>query len=217
MNLDSKYRILCYGDSNTWGTDPQKNSRRFGLQTRWAGILQQELGSEFDVLEDGIPGRTLLTYEAEPNQLVTKSGLATFLNSVYAQLPLDLIVIALGVNDLRTHRTASMMELWKGYFKYGLLLNELVQSIGFSLPEIVYLFPVKPIEALQNYTWKGCEMKIDQLRQILHSSSSEVQGRFLDLNDVIKVSQYDGLHFDTETHTIIGEQLAVHLSKKMQK
>lgn len=51
--------ILCYGDSNTWGWNP-KDASRFTREERWTGLLMQELGEEFYVIEEGLNGRTTI-------------------------------------------------------------------------------------------------------------------------------------------------------------
>ena len=45
--------ILCYGDSNTWGWNPISESR-FDKDVRWPGILQQELGEDYEVISEGL-------------------------------------------------------------------------------------------------------------------------------------------------------------------
>ena len=44
--------ILCFGDSNTWGYKPDKTGR-FDEKTRWTGLLQQKLGPEYHIIEEG--------------------------------------------------------------------------------------------------------------------------------------------------------------------
>ena len=57
-------RILCYGDSNTWGYDPVETgtegsaAARFPEDVRWTGVLQRQLGPGYRVLEEGLNGRT---------------------------------------------------------------------------------------------------------------------------------------------------------------
>ena len=45
--------ILCFGDSNTWGYKPDKTGR-FDEKTRWTGLLQQKLGPEYHIIEEGL-------------------------------------------------------------------------------------------------------------------------------------------------------------------
>src|SRR4051812_47190196 len=61
-------RILCFGDSNTHGTpadDP--DYARLPADRRWTGILQSTLGEGFEVVEEGLNGRTTdRDYEDRP-------------------------------------------------------------------------------------------------------------------------------------------------------
>ena len=52
-------RVLCFGDSNTYGApadDP--DYVRLGPDVRWTGRLQGLLGDGYDVIEEGLNGRT---------------------------------------------------------------------------------------------------------------------------------------------------------------
>ena len=49
--------IICYGDSNTFGYNP-KNSSRYDENARWTAILQKNLDSEYEVINEGMPNRT---------------------------------------------------------------------------------------------------------------------------------------------------------------
>lgn len=44
--------ILCFGDSNTFGTNPKGG--RHSWNTRWPGRLQVLLGPEYYVIEEGM-------------------------------------------------------------------------------------------------------------------------------------------------------------------
>ena len=52
-----KKRVLCFGDSNTWGAVPEDGSR-YPEDVRWTGVLQRELGEGYQVIEEGYNGRT---------------------------------------------------------------------------------------------------------------------------------------------------------------
>ncbi|MBS7614601.1 hypothetical protein KEJ18_02550 [Candidatus Bathyarchaeota archaeon] len=51
------FEVLCYGDSNTCGADPQTGGR-FSIDERWPGVLQKALGEDYHVIEEGLGGRT---------------------------------------------------------------------------------------------------------------------------------------------------------------
>ena len=66
--------ILCYGDSNTYGYNPVTGGR-WPEDIRWTGRLQQLLGDEYKVIEEGCNGRTTM-YKAPGEGW--KSGLPEF-------------------------------------------------------------------------------------------------------------------------------------------
>ena len=53
-------RTLAYGDSNTWGFDPETwgyapmTLERYPEDIRWTGLLQKALGKDALVLEEGL-------------------------------------------------------------------------------------------------------------------------------------------------------------------
>ena len=49
-------KILCYGDSNTFGFNPE-NGKRLDENSRWSGILKSEL-KNFEIIEQGLNNRT---------------------------------------------------------------------------------------------------------------------------------------------------------------
>lgn len=53
-------RILCYGDSNTWGYISGSDHQRYGNNERWTKILAKLLGNSFEVIEEGLNSRTLI-------------------------------------------------------------------------------------------------------------------------------------------------------------
>ena len=98
-------KILCYGDSNTWGYDPRKTTpevmARYEDTVRWTGRLEMELGKDYRVIEAGYCGRT--TVFDDP--LVSHCNGFSFLEPVFnASYPIDWCVIMLGTNELKKVR-----------------------------------------------------------------------------------------------------------------
>ena len=89
-------RILCYGDSITWGCDPE-TGKRFDEQTRYPRVLGTLLGTAYDVIEEGCGGRTTV-YDTGVDHYV--NGRAYLYPCLESHQPLDLIVLMLGSNDL---------------------------------------------------------------------------------------------------------------------
>lgn len=106
-------RVLVYGDSNTWGWVPTESgfpTTRFPLSQRFSGVMQRELGSGFEVIENGLNNRTTNLDYPTPIGIVSGeafNGAKTLPGLLAAYAPVDLVVILLGTNDLKApfHRT----------------------------------------------------------------------------------------------------------------
>ena len=67
-------RILCIGDSNTWGYIPG-SGERYEKNVRWTGKLAQMLGENYEVIEEGMNGRTTaFTDKIEPRSEERRVG-----------------------------------------------------------------------------------------------------------------------------------------------
>jgi len=89
--------ILCFGDSNTWGYIPGSDGERFPRADRWPVRLQAALGAEYEVVAEGLNGRTA-TMDSPVAE--GRNGLTYLLPCLHSHAPLDLVVIYLGTNDL---------------------------------------------------------------------------------------------------------------------
>ena len=84
-------RILCFGDSNTYGFDPRGFfGGRYGEDCRWPEVLGALSGH--DVINEGQNGRTVPRRERD---------VALFCDTLKNSAP-DLLIIMLGTNDLLT-------------------------------------------------------------------------------------------------------------------
>ena len=50
--------ILCFGDSITWGYNPEDGSR-FPREARWPRVLEAALDGRAHVIEEGLSARTV--------------------------------------------------------------------------------------------------------------------------------------------------------------
>lgn len=97
MGFYGKKRILCFGDSNTWGYTPGTGDR-YSADVRWPGVLQNILGDDYCVIEDGLNGRTSVF----PDPFYCyRNGIEALGPALLANYPLDLVILALGTNDLQ--------------------------------------------------------------------------------------------------------------------
>ena len=104
-----KKRLLCYGDSNTWGYIPG-SAGRYTFNQRWPGVLQNELVGRARVFEDGLSGRTTIYDDPFEKNL---NGEKHLLAALKRCTPLDLVILMLGTNDLKSYFLCRQVTLQK--------------------------------------------------------------------------------------------------------
>ena len=109
--MAEKRRILCYGDSLTWGWVPMDNAvptRRYPYERRWTGVMAAELGDGYEIVEEALSGRTTAVDDPTDPRLNGASYLSSALAS---HLPLDLVILLVGTNDTKVHFHRSPFEI----------------------------------------------------------------------------------------------------------
>ena len=198
--------ILCYGDSNTWGYDANTKSR-FPHDVRWPGILRNELGQGYWVIEEGLNGRT--TVWDDPVEGEWKNGLRYLMPCLESHAPLDLVVIMLGTNDLKMRYSVPASDIANGLGR----LASLVLTSPFGLenhpPKLLLVAPPLPGK-LTDYAdmFTGSQEKSSRLG-FYYQQVAELFGcHFLDASQVIQSSDEDGIHFSPEEHRKLGLAVA---------
>jgi lysophospholipase L1-like esterase len=89
--------VLCFGDSNTWGYVPGSDGERFPRETRWPVRLAAALGGEWEVIAEGLNGRTA---SMDSPTADGRNGLTYLVPCLQSHMPVDILVIYLGTNDV---------------------------------------------------------------------------------------------------------------------
>ena len=103
-------RILCFGDSNTRGYIPNSNYLRFSENERFPKLLQKVLGEEFEVIEEGLNSRTLVSDDLRKNK-EGRNGSKYLIPCLDTHDPIDLVVLMLGTNELKEKYNHTTKEL----------------------------------------------------------------------------------------------------------
>ena len=83
-------KLLCFGDSNTYGYDPRSFfGERYDRNTRWTGLLEQE--TAWEIVNAGRNGREIPHTPRQRQQAVEEIGCYD---------GFDLLAVMLGGNDL---------------------------------------------------------------------------------------------------------------------
>ena len=132
-----KRRILCFGDSNTYGYDPRGG--RFDEDSRWTMRLAKQLGADYLVVEEGFNGRTCV-YD-DPIEGGYKSGAAYLPPCLMSHNPLDLIVIMLGINDTKRRFGLTPMTIGEGMMQLVRLTRLYAVDASGNPPKILIVSP----------------------------------------------------------------------------
>ena len=134
-------RILCYGDSNTWGFVPSSDRDRYPVSIRYPRVLASLLGDEYEVIEEGLPGRTVLLDNKIEN-VGNRNGSLVFGQLVYSHLPLDYVLIMLGTNDLKPPVKGRVKECVNALENIYLdMINKKLGGRMKDIPKIIIVAP----------------------------------------------------------------------------
>jgi len=202
--------ILCYGDSNTWGAVPQPqrgDGGRFAPDVRWPGVMRAALGAGYAVIEEGLNGRT--TCIDDPVEGARKNG-ATFLPvALETHYPLDLVIIKLGTNDLKTRFSMQAIDIGFGAGRLADIALRSPFGLGGNPPMVLLVSPA-PLAKLSWFAemFEGATEKSQRIAAEIEVNARERGAFFFDAGSVIRSSDGDGIHLDPDAHETLGKALA---------
>lgn len=207
--------VLCYGDSNTHGSKPDK-SGRYMVTERWPGILQDLLGGRYYIIEEGLGGRTTDLEHIDSTSKPNRNGLTYFKPCFESHIPLDFVIIMLGTNDLKTAYNRSPKEIAQALKQYPDFVRIHCESNGIKQPKIILVSPAhmdgnaskfigdqKPVSL---YNQESVQ-KSYQLAEEISKTAEETGCLFFDAAKVTSTGE-DGCHLDLESHNKLANGLA---------
>lgn len=179
--------LLCFGDSNTWGYIPGSDAGRFPRETRWPLRLARALGEDWDVIAEGLNGRTA-TMDSPVAE--GRNGLPYLVPCLHSHAPVDVVVIYLGTNDAGE--------------RYSLPAEDVAGAVGRL---------VKAARASESGPGGGPPLVLVVCPppfgpHVLGPSYAEVCDRLgcalLDLDGITVYSELDGIHLDDAGHAAVA-------------
>lgn len=208
-------RVLCFGDSNTWGDTPKKPGVRYSSQVRWPGRLQAYAGSSVQIIEEGLNGRT--TGLDDPNRL-GRNGLTYLGPCLESQNPLDLVILMLGINDLNKKylNTFSPTALEDRVRALIQLTKTLGKTASGQVPEILLVAQQLPRSAsifYDAFVYPELEERARLWGSIYYKLALQEQIHFVDLGSEVVSSPLDGIHLDPDQHEKIAKMIYRQISQ----
>lgn len=205
--------VLCYGDSNTHGTAPMAELAdlgRHGPAERWPGVLAAALGQGWQVIAEGLPGRT--TVYPDPVAGVHKNGIAVLPAVLESHRPIDVVVLMLGTNDLKQRFQAPPVEIAVSVERLVIAVKQSFCGPGEGAPALLLVAPPPILEAgCLAEIFAGGAAKSARLAGLLRAVAARQGVGFLDAGEVVASSPLDGVHFDAAEHDRLGRAVAAAL------
>jgi len=210
-----KKHIVCLGDSNTHGycADPKDcadGGIRFNESERWTRLLQEKLGEDFLVVEEGLSGRTTVFRDPLTEGLAALDYVTPCLKS---HEPVDLLIIMLGTNDTKDRfgvnaecialgmarlvKKAKDTDCWKDGRSNILVI---------APPAIGSEMLTSPIAGVMG---KDCVEKSRELAREYRIQCELLGVHFLDAGEAgCEFNQVDYMHLTRKGHGTLAEKLA---------
>jgi lysophospholipase L1-like esterase len=199
--------ILCFGDSNTWGFDPAFITapfpRRHPIGVRWTSLLAQDLGENFRVIEEGQNGRT--TVHEDPLN-VARNGKEYLPACLESHKPLDIVVMMLGTNDLKSYYNLPPGEIANGA---GILARMILSSNAGpdnKAPRLLLVCPPKIGDP------NGIA-RSTQLPRYYEALAAALGCAYLNSQEIVETSPVDGIHLDASEQP----KLAAAIARKIRE
>ncbi|WP_119395457.1 GDSL-type esterase/lipase family protein [Salinibius halmophilus] len=194
-------RVLCFGDSNTWGYCPKTGKR---YESPWPRILQN-LAPELDIYIDASPGRTTCLDGAHQEQI---NGLQD-LQSRWQRQQFDRVLVMLGTNDLQARFKSSVLEVVERLQRY-------VQWIGRERTVLVAPVAIQEV-GMFGQMFHGATSKSLQLAGAIESLAQQLGCGFIDANAFVASNGIDGVHWLPDDHEVFAQGVARYLQGYWQQ
>lgn len=204
----NKKRIVCYGDSNTWGYVAETDGR-LEDDDRWAQVLAGTLGDGCTVVEEGLCGRTTV-FDDPLNEGL--NGMAHLYTCLMSHSLIDLLILMLGTNDTKERFSATPKNIADGIVRLVEKARTAPVWRGGDKP-ILVIAPVIIGEGCRQSSVAGemgwtCVEKSRELPALFERCAALNDCAFLDCNAFCTVNPIDFMHLDRDSHRRLGRAVA---------
>ncbi|MEM1364536.1 MAG: GDSL-type esterase/lipase family protein [Pseudomonadota bacterium] len=208
----SEKAIIAYGDSLTWGFDPDPSGMRHPPHQRWPLVLEEGLGTGARVIEAGLSGRTTCH---DAGFLEYHNALSSLPLVLEQSLPVDLMIIMLGTNDLQAHIGASATNAARGVHrlihkaKAVVAEQRIMRYPDLAMPKFLIITPPDMIAAdagIRDYFGDQIPDQ-DELKAAYQNVALLADATVFHAGDHCQPSALDGVHLTGEETAKLGRAL----------
>lgn len=205
--MDNMKTVLCFGDSLTWGYDAE-NRGRHPYEDRWPSVLETALGESVTVIAEGLNGRTT----AYDDHLADcdRNGVSNLPTVLHSHMPLDLVIIMLGTNDMKPSVAGSAHAARAGIQRLVGLVRHHEYSFSYDAPDILIVSPPPLCETPIRSSRPCIAATIGEsqmLASLYRDLADDLGCGFFDAGSVAETTPVDGVHLTAENTRAIGRGL----------
>ena len=200
-------KTLCYGDSNTWGYISGTDHQRYNENQRWTKLLQKLLGNNFEIIEESLNSRTLL-FDDNSLGKEGRNGFTYLKPCLDTHDKIDIIILILGTNELKSELNNSVEDIVKMIDKYVQFIKNNKSQIDKTAPQII----ISGLPTVNDHTdycrannkYKGAADKSKELNVLYQ--------KYCKYNDITYVNnddlqtEVDGVHLTLEGHATLSKR-----------
>ncbi len=216
----AKKKVLVYGDSNVWGwigVPEAFPSTRYDDADRWAGVMAAQLGGDYDVAVDGLTVRaTNLDDSMDWNAIKADmfNGAKLLPAAIAREMPVDLLIILLGTNDLKADTNRSAEDIANAIIEVAQVAQGCAGGVAYhyEAPQVLVISPA-PLNDMPHADFAGMfdggKAKSEALGAALKSAADAAGIVSFDAGALVgNVTGADGLHLSKDQHSKLGHAIA---------
>lgn len=198
--------ILAFGDSLTFGANAETGIRH-AFEDRWPTLLEQGLGGAARVIAEGLGGRT--TVFDDFSSVADRNGARVLPTLLDTHKPLDLVVIFLGTNDLKSYINGTAFGAAMGVKRLVEIIRQHPYG-SYAVPGVVIVAPPLTVETKHPdlhpmFAPQAGEAKL--FDGFYSRIARELGAGYFNAASVAVASPIDGVHLDAANTRAIGEGL----------
>jgi lysophospholipase L1-like esterase len=207
------FTVLCFGDSNTFG-QPDEGRGRLPSDARWTGKLQQILGTDYAIIEEGLGGRTTDLDDPDRDD---RNGRKYFQPCLRSHSPLDMVVVMLGNNDLKTKFGRGIEEVGAALEGYIDNIEATAWTRSGGVPTVLLVSPIHLDDSQPAFREESSEYDAESVRKsrdlgaAIHRVAERRGALFVDAASVARPG-LDGVHLSYDSHERLSKLIAQTIS-----
>ena len=194
--MNNPKRVLCFGDSKTFGYDPRGAlGGRYPEAALWTTMLRSD---HLDIINEGQNGRTIPKFAWEKSEA---------LQIMKAHAPVDLVIVMLGTNDIIVHWDFKAADV-------AACMESFLADIQAAFPDTKILLIAPPaIESGQFQMEPRLLVESQKFGDCYRAVADRLRIAFADASDWQVEAAFDGVHFSEKGHETFAKGLKQELSQ----